>query len=322
MAQDTFIQLTDLQKRYAVRGGMLDADTAWVHAVDGVTLDVKKGETLGLVGESGCGKSTLARLLLRLEPPTAGTIHVAGQDLATAPAEFLRRYPRMVQMIFQDPFSSLNPRKTIGSTITEPLAIHGVSRTERAQRLATLMDRVGLRPETATRFPHEFSGGQRQRVAIARALALNPDCVVCDEPVSALDVSIQAQVVNLLRELQRDFGLTYVFISHDLAVVGYMSDRVAVMYLGRLMELAPAEDLYANPQHPYTKALLKAVPVPDPEHGGLALRLKGDPPSPIDQPTGCPFHPRCPEAMPICAEKQPHWHEHTPKHWTACHLHQ
>jgi len=291
-----------------------------VRALSGVTLGVPKGETLGLVGESGCGKSTLARLLLRLEQPSSGQITVAGQDIRQAPREFLRGYPSLVQMIFQDPFSSLNPRKTIGSTITEPLVIHGMPRTQRAARLTELLDRVGLRPELASRYPHEFSGGQRQRVAIARALALNPRCVVCDEPVSALDVSIQAQVLNLLGELQRDFGLTYVFISHDLAVVGYVSDSVAVMYLGQLMELASTDTLFATPLHPYTKALLKAVPVPDPTHGGLALRLKGDPPSPINPPTGCPFHPRCPDAMPVCSTTLPAWQQTQPNHWTACHL--
>ena len=291
-----------------------------MRALSGVTLGVPKGETLGLVGESGCGKSTLARLLLRLEQPSSGQITVAGQDIRQAPREFLRGYPSLVQMIFQDPFSSLNPRKTIGSTITEPLVIHGMPRTQRAARLTELLDRVGLRPELASRYPHEFSGGQRQRVAIARALALNPRCVVCDEPVSALDVSIQAQVLNLLGELQRDFGLTYVFISHDLAVVGYVSDSVAVMYLGQLMELASTDTLFATPLHPYTKALLKAVPVPDPTHGGLALRLKGDPPSPINPPTGCPFHPRCPDAMPVCSTTLPAWQQTQPNHWTACHL--
>ncbi len=303
-----------------MRSGLLGAQTASVRALDGVSLDVAQGETLGLVGESGCGKSTLARLLLRLEQPSKGSISVDGQDLRTAPQDFLRRYPTLVQMIFQDPFSSLNPRKTIGGTITEPLAIHGESRAAQQARLAELMDRVGLRPELASRYPHEFSGGQRQRVAIARALALNPKCVVCDEPVSALDVSIQAQVLNLLRELQRDFGLTYVFISHDLAVVGHVADRVAVMYLGRLMELAPSQDLFAHPLHPYTQALLQAVPVPDPTHPGLALRLAGDPPSPIDPPPGCPFHPRCPKAMPICATTTPAWQQTRPNHWTACHL--
>ncbi len=320
-AIDPFIQCIDVARHYAVRGGLLGTQRAVVRAVDGVTLDVARGETLGLVGESGCGKSTLARLLLRLEHPGAGRIVVDGQDLADAPAAFLAAYPRKVQMIFQDPFSSLNPRRSIGATIVEPLAIHGVPRAARAARLAELMERVGLRPELAGRYPHEFSGGQRQRVAIARALALNPDCVVCDEPVSALDVSIQAQVINLLRELQRDFGLTYVFISHDLSVVGHVSDRVAVMYLGRLMELAPAPELFADPLHPYTRALLLAVPVPDPARRGPAARLAGDPPSPMAPPPGCPFHPRCPEAMPVCAAAPPRWAEVAPGRYVACHLH-
>ncbi len=320
-AIDPFIQLTDVARHYSVRGGLLGTRRGSVRAVDGVTLEVLRGETLGLVGESGCGKSTLARLLLRLERPSAGRIVVDGQDLARAGARFLAAYPRKVQMVFQDPFSSLNPRWSVGAAIVEPLAIHGMPRAARAARLAELMERVGLRPELARRYPHEFSGGQRQRVAIARALALNPDCVVCDEPVSALDVSIQAQVINLLRELQRDFGLTYVFISHDLSVVGHVSDRVAVMYLGRLVELAPSQELFAAPLHPYTQALLRAVPVPDPARRSRSGRLGGDPPSPLAPPAGCPFHPRCPEATAVCAQSSPAWAEVAPGRRVACHLH-
>ncbi|GAB6177054.1 dipeptide ABC transporter ATP-binding protein [Desulfobaculum senezii] len=321
-AISTFLRITDLTKHYPVDSGLFGAETSFVHALDGVSLSVRAGETLGLVGESGCGKSTLARQLLRLERPTSGGIELEGTDIWSADHAFKKAYPRKVQMIFQDPFSSLNPRKRIGSTIAEGLAIHGVPRRERRQRVRELMDWVGLRPELISRYPHEFSGGQRQRVAIARALALNPACVVCDEAVSALDVSIQAQVIGLLQDLQDKLGLTYIFISHDLAVVGYMSDRVAVMYLGRLMELAPSRDIYAAPLHPYTRALLDAVPRPDPESGGLALRVAGDIPSPINPPAGCPFHPRCPEAMPVCSAAAPAWHEAAPEHFVACHLHQ
>jgi len=298
----------------------MGTDKAVVHAVNGVDLDIRRGETLGLVGESGCGKSTMARLLLRLERPTAGTIRLEGTDIWQAPAAFLRDYPKNIQMIFQDPFSSLNPRRSIGAAIGEPLTIHGASRTEREARVQELLEWVGLRPEHAARYPHEFSGGQRQRVAIARALALSPDCVVCDEPVSALDVSIQAQVINLLNGLQEKLGLTYVFISHDLAVVGHVSDRVAVMYLGRLMELADTGELFDNPIHPYTRALLMAVPRPDPEAGKIQLHVQGDPPSPINPPPGCPFHPRCPRAEAVCSAEVPAWREVGPAHFAACHL--
>ena len=317
---DTFLRIRGLARHYPVARGMLGTRRELVHALDGVDLDVMRGETVGLVGESGCGKSTLARLALRLERPTAGSISVNGTDIWDAPRAFLDAYPATMQMIFQDPFSSLNPRRTIGATITEPLKIHGMPAQKRQQRLDELLGWVGLRPEQAARYPHEFSGGQRQRVAIARALALAPDCVVCDEPVSALDVSIQAQVLNLLAELQDRLGLTYLFISHDLAVVSHISDRVAVMYLGRLVELSPAADLYDAPLHPYTQALLKAVPIPDPDGPGIQLQVQGDPPSPINPPQGCRFHPRCPQAMPHCATQAPAWTEHQPGHFVACHL--
>lgn len=319
--EQLFFSLKDVRRHYPVESGMLAAEKAVVRAVDGVSLDVRQGETLGLVGESGCGKSTLARLLLKLERPTSGTILVQGTDVWNASRQFERAFPRKVQMVFQDPFSSLNPRRSIAATIGEPLKIHGVGRNERKRRVLELLEQVGLRPELAKRYPHEFSGGQRQRIAIARALALNPECVVCDEPVSALDVSIQAQVVNLLKRLQSEYDLTYVFISHDLAVVGHISDRVAVMYLGRIVELAPVDALFQNPLHPYTQALLKAVPVPDPESESLKLVVKGDPPSPINPPSGCPFHPRCPQAMSHCATTVPQWREHLKGHFAACHLH-
>lgn len=321
MSEELFFSLDQVRKHYPVDGGLLATDTSYVRAVDGVSLQVRKGETLGLVGESGCGKSTLARLLLKLEQPTSGAIEVEGTNVWDAPQEFIKGFPKKVQMVFQDPFSSLNPRRSIGATIGEPLKIHGVPKEERNRRVLELLEQVGLRPELAKRYPHEFSGGQRQRVAIARALALNPECVVCDEPVSALDVSIQAQVVNLLKKLQDEYDLTYVFISHDLAIVGHVSDRVAVMYLGKIVELANVDDLFSNALHPYTQALLQAVPVPDPESDSLKLVVKGDPPSPINPPSGCPFHPRCQQAMDRCSVDVPQWKEISTGHFTACHLH-
>lgn len=285
-----------------------------------MSLSIRKGETLGLVGESGCGKSTLARMVVRLLAPTAGDILLDGQSVFHGSEAFTRSLPSRIQMIFQDPVSSLNPRRSIGKSIQEALDIHSVGTgAERRAAVEEMLSLVGLRPEQYTRFPHEFSGGQRQRVAVARALIMNPELVVCDEPVSALDVSIQAQVLNLLADLQQRLNLTYLFISHDLAVIGHISDRIAVMYLGRIVELSSAQGLFANPLHPYTRALLRAVPVPTPVRKERHV-LAGDLPSPLSPPLGCPFHPRCPEVMDVCRSVVPAWYEPEPEHTVCCHL--
>ncbi|MES9995072.1 dipeptide ABC transporter ATP-binding protein [Desulfovibrio aminophilus] len=312
------MEARDLCRRYRVRGGLLDLSPATVHALDGVSLSLRQGETLGLVGESGCGKSTLARLLLALERPTSGQVLYRGRNVEEWPEKEFRR---KVQMVFQDPYSSLDPRQKIGSAVGEALDIHdqGTPR-ERRERVAELLFLVGLSAEQANRYPHEFSGGQRQRAAIARALALSPELVICDEPVSALDVSIQAQVLNLLGDLQERLGLTYLFISHSLSVVGHVSDRVAVMYLGRLVELAPAETLFAAPLHPYTRTLLAAAPVPDPDVRTPSARARGELPSPLAPPPGCAFHPRCPEARDDCREQIPNLREVAPGRFVACHM--
>ena len=323
---DNLVQVRDIKMYFPVTSGIIfQRKIADVKAVDGVTFDVKRGETLGLVGESGCGKTTLGRMILLLYKPTAGSVTINNQDLTKLKPGELRRMRRHMQMIFQDPYASLNPRMTIGSIIAEPLVIHGLakSRKDRNERVQELMRVVGLNPYYANRYPHEFSGGQRQRIGIARALAVQPAFIVCDEPVSALDVSIQAQIINLLEDLQDQFGLTYLFIAHDLSVVRHISDRVAVMYLGKLMELADRQELYENPLHPYTKALLSAVPIPDPSVEARRDRviLTGDVPSPLHPPSGCVFHTRCPIAIDDCKQILPEWRNvgsADKEHWVAC----
>jgi oligopeptide transport system ATP-binding protein len=321
--REVLLHVEHLVKHFPIFRGVLQRQVGAVRAVDDISFDVYRGETLGLVGESGCGKSTTGRTVLQLYRPTSGSVQLEGIDLVATKAEDLRRMRRKMQMIFQDPYASLNPRMTVGEIIGEPLIVHNVaSGKEVDERVKHLLELVNMNPSFSSRYPHEFSGGQRQRIGVARALALNPSFIVCDEPISALDVSIQAQVVNLLEELQEQFHLTYLFIAHDLSMVRHISDRVAVMYLGVIMELASRDELYNHPLHPYTQALLSAVPIPDP--GAEAKRqrtiLEGDVPSPANPPSGCRFRTRCPIAETVCAEIQPEFRELRPGHFVACHF--
>ena len=316
------LRVDDLTKHFPIRGGVLNRVVNNVKAVNGVTFEVRKGEVVGLVGESGSGKTTVGRTLLRLEEATSGRVTFDGTDILSLSWGEMRRLRKRMQIIFQDPYASLNPREKVRTVIGHALALHRIGTpSDREARIVALLEQVGLSADYLDRFPHEFSGGQRQRIGIARALAVNPKLVVCDEPVSALDVSVQAQVINLLEDLQEKLQLTYMFIAHDLSVVEHFSDRVAVMYLGKIAEIAPSNELYANPLHPYTEALLSAVPIPDPQVRRKRIMLQGDVPSPIHPPTGCRFHTRCPIAqLPLCSAEVPPLEEKTPGHWAACHL--
>jgi oligopeptide transport system ATP-binding protein len=321
--KEVLLRVENLKKYFPIMQGLIRRHVGDVKAIDGITFEVYKGETLGLVGESGCGKSTTGRVILKLYPVTDGKIIFEGQDLSQLRGEAMRKVRPRLQMIFQDPHACLNPRMTVGSIVSEPLVEHSVFRgKDRQARVEELLDLVGLNPTHANRYPHEFSGGQRQRIGIARALALNPEFIVCDEPIAALDVSIQAQVVNLLEDLQADLGLTYLFISHDLSMIRHIAQRVAVMYLGHIMELAGSKEIYENPLHPYTQALLSAVPTPNPvlEEQRVRIILSGDVPSPANPPPGCVFNTRCPIAEEQCRQVIPEWRELRPDHWVACHL--
>ena len=318
---EDFVQVEHLVKYFPVRAGLMQRVVNWVKAVDDVSFNVRKGETLGMVGESGCGKTTIGRSMLRLVEPTSGSVHYEGKDVLKLRGHDLKDVRRHMQIIFQDPYASLDPQVPIGESVMEGLHIHNIgSRQERYDLMIDTLKKVGLEDYHARRYPHEFSGGQRQRIGIARALALRPNFIICDEPVSALDVSIQSQVLNILKDLQKEFGLTYLFIAHNLSVVEHISDRVAVMYLGKMVELADRDELFRNPLHPYTKALMSAIPVPDPKLRRNRTILKGDVPSPLNPPKGCRFHPRCPIAEQICSEQEPEFREAAPNHWVACWL--
>jgi len=321
--EDVILKVNNLKMYFPIKRGVIQRVVGQVHAVDDVSFEVYKGETLGLVGESGCGKTTTGRTILKLYEPSGGNVVFEGKDLVSLHGEEMRVMRRKIQMIFQDPYASLNPRMTVEQIIGEPLVVHGLARGhEIREKVKDLLALVGLNPAYVDRYPHEFSGGQRQRIGVARAIALQPDLIVCDEPISALDVSIQAQVVNLLEDLQRDFNLTYIFIAHDLSMVRHISTRVIVMYLGVFVELADRDELYTNPLHPYTIGLLSAVPIPDPfvEEKRKRIILEGDVPSPINPPSGCRFRTRCPLAQQICAEERPEWQEVKPGHFVACHF--
>jgi oligopeptide transport system ATP-binding protein len=320
-ATRTLLEVTNLKKYFPIKKGLLSRTVGHVRAVDGVSFSVKQGEVLGLVGESGCGKTTTGRCILRLVEPTEGRVVFDGQEITGLPFREMRRLRRQMQIIFQDPYSSLNPRLSVRRMLTEVLEVHGLAKGAAArERVGDLLRLVGLSPSQADRYPHEFSGGQRQRVGIARALAVEPKLIVADEPVSALDVSIQAQIVNLLRDLQQQMSLTYLFIAHDLSVVEHISNRVAVMYLGRIVELAPSLDLYRDPRHPYTVSLLSAIPSRDVTRKKTRIVLKGDVPNPANPPGGCPFHPRCFMAQDVCSVEEPALREISPGHWSACHF--
>ena len=320
-AASALVEVRGLSSQYRVRRGLFGGPPSFIRAVDEVSFEIRRGETLGLVGESGCGKTTLGRALLALRPITGGSVTFAGQSVFDLPPHELKALRRDMQIVFQDPFASLDPRKTVGRSVRAALDIHGIGNAaDRQERVEETFRRVGLRRAHTTRFPHEFSGGQRQRIGIARALVLQPKFLVCDEPVSALDVSIQAQILNLLKDLQAEFGLTLLFISHNLAVVEHMADRVAVMYYGKIVEIAGREQLYARPRHPYTRALFDAVPIPDPRVPGMNITVEGDPPNPANLPSGCRFRSRCRFAMPRCAEEEPPLAEAAPTHEVACWL--
>ncbi|MGA1844785.1 MAG: ABC transporter ATP-binding protein [bacterium] len=316
------LRVEGLIKHFPIRGGVFSRVKRWVRAVDGVSFTLPSGKTLGLVGESGCGKSTIARTILRLMEPTAGRILYRGEDIASCPYRRFRALRKSIQIVFQDPYASLNPRMNVGSIVGEPLIIHKAyrEREELHERVVYLLERVGLSRDSLKKYPHEFSGGQRQRIGIARALSLNPELIVADEPVSALDVSVRAQVINLFKDLQEEFGLSYLFIAHDLSLIRHISDHVAVMYLGKIVETAVVDDLFDSPLHPYTQCLIAAVPVPDPDVRTRRIVLKGDVPSPISPPPGCRFHTRCPYRMPVCSEVEPPLEEVSEGHLAACHL--